>query len=321
MSKVYNALLLVLSFAFTGTAIASENPLVEKKKVYTKSYPLSGNDKVSLTNKFGSLKINTWTKNEVKVEVTISAEAKTEERAQSILDGITINDSKNSEGVIFKTSIKGNNNQRWEKGEKQGFQVDYEVFLPAQNPLYAANEFGPLVIGDHSGEATVISKFGSARIGKLGNAKKIQVEFGSLILDAMNNGNLVIKFSSVEVRKTSGELNIDVEHSSAKLNLDNAVKNVTVKNSFSPLLLDVPANFSATYNIRTSFAKFKNKTSFAINKEDEDESRGPKFDFDYTGKSGGGETSVKVKTSFGDITIGHNLPFKVEEKNKKTKDI
>ncbi|WP_127132470.1 hypothetical protein [Pseudoflavitalea rhizosphaerae] len=321
MSKVYNAFLLVLCLAFAGTAIASENPLVEKKKVYTKSYTLNSSDKVSVINQFGELRINTWAKNEVKVEVTITAEAKTDERAQSILDGINISDSKTSNGVVFKTNTKSNKNQRWEKGEKQGFQVDYEVFLPAQNPLYASNEFGPLVIGDHSGETTVISKFGSARIGKLSNAKKIQVEFGSLILDAMNNGNLVIKFSSVEVRKTSGELNIDVEHSSAKLNLDNGVKNVTVKNSFSPLLLDVPTNFSATYNIRTSFAKLKNKTSFAINKEDEDEGRGPKFDFDYTGKSGGGETSVKVKTSFGDITIGHNLPFKVEEKNKKTKDI
>ena len=321
MSKVYNAFLLVLCFAFTGTAIASDNPLVEKKKINSKSYTLSGNDKVSLANKFGSLKINTWDRKEVKVEVTISAEAKTDERAQSILDGITVSDSKGSDGVIFKTNIKGNNNQRWEKGEKQGFQVDFEVFLPAQNPLYASNEFGPLVIGDHSGEATVISKFGNAKIGKLGNAKKVQVEFGSLILDAMNNGILVIKFSSAEVRKTSGDLNVNVEHSSAKLNLGNDVKNLTVKNSFSPLLLDVPTNFSATYNIRTSFAKLKNKTSFTINKEDEDEGRGPKFDFDYTGKSGGGETSVRVKTSFGDITIGHNLPFKVEEKNKKTKDI
>lgn len=321
MSKLYNTLFLILTLAFTGSAFAHEDPLVEKKKVYSKSYPLSGSDKVSLSNKFGSMKINTWTKNEVKVEVTITAEAKSDERAQSILDGINVSDGKNSDGVYFKTNIKGNNNQRWEKGEKQGFQVDYEVFLPSGNPLNATNEFGSITMSDHNGEATIVSKFGSINAGKLNNVKKVQVEFGSLVLDAMNNGNLVVKFSSADVHKISGEINAEVEHSSLKLSVTNDVKSLNVKNSFSPLLLEVPTNFSATYDIRTSFAKLKNKTNFAINKENDDESRGPKFDFDYNGKSGSGETSVKVKTSFGDVTIGHDLPFKVEDKKKKTKDI
>lgn len=320
MAKLYSALLLVICFAFTGSTFATENPLVEKKKVYTKSYDLSGNDKVSLSNQFGALKINTWAKNEVKVEVTITAEAKSDERAQDILDGITITDGKNSDGVYFKTKTRSNNSVQ--KGEKTRFQVDYEVYMPARNPLAASNEFGSITMGDHSGEASITNKFGSARIGKLSNAKKVWVEFGSLVLESMNNGNLTVKFSSAEVKKTSGEINADIEHSSAKLGLDNDVKKLTVKNSFSPLLLDVPSNFSATYDIRTSFAKFKNKTGFTINKEDEGEDRGPKFDFDYSGKSGNGETSVKVKTSFGDVTIGHNLPFKVDDKNKgKTKDI
>jgi hypothetical protein len=323
MSNLYNALLLVTSLAFTGSAIAAEDPLVIKKKTFSKTYSLNGDDKVSLSNKFGALKINTWAKNEVKVEVTITAEANSDERAQGILDNITISDNKGSDGVSFKTNIKGNNDARIEKGEKTGFHVDYEVFMPAKNPLSAYNEFGPTTIGDHHGEATIVTKFGSARIGKLGNAKKVQIEFGSLVVEAMNNGNLVVKFSSAEVRKTGGELNVDIEHSSAKLNVDNDVKKLAVKNSFSPLLLDVSTNFSATYDIRTSFAKLNNKTSFTITREDEDERHGPKFDFDYNGKSGNGETSVKVKTSFGDVTIGHNLPFKVEEKNKrnKTKDI
>lgn len=321
MSKLYSVIFLIFSFAFTGTAFAHEDPWVEKKKVYTKSYPLSGSDKVSLSNKFGSMKISTWAKNEVKVEATIVAEAKSDERAQDILDGINVSDGKNSDGVYFKTNIKGNNNQRWEKGEKQGFHVDYEVFLPAGNPLNATNEFGSITMGDHNGEATIISKFGSIDAGKLNNVKKIQVEFGSMVLNSMNNGSLVIKFSSADVRRISGEISAEVEHSSAKLGVTNDVKSLNVKNSFSPLLLDVPTNFSATYDIRTSFAKLKNKTNFAINKEGDDESRGPKFDFDYNGKSGSGETTVKVKTSFGDVTIGHDLPFKVEDKKKKTKDI
>lgn len=39
--------------------------------------------------------IKTWDKNEVKMEVTIIATSNTEERAQEILDRISIEDSKN----------------------------------------------------------------------------------------------------------------------------------------------------------------------------------------------------------------------------------
>lgn len=320
MAKLYSALLLITCIVFAIPAHATEDPLVEKKKQYTKSYALDANDLVSLSNQFGSMKINTWAKNEVKVDVTITAEASNDERAQAILDNITITDSKGSNGVSFKTDIRQNKKQSWNKGEKQGFQVDYEVYLPANNPLYASNEFGALTMGDHNGEATIFSKFGSARIGKLANSKKVEIEFGHMILDGMNNGKLVIKFSSVEVKKTSGDLSVEVEHSSAKLSISNDVRSLKVKNSFSPLLLDVPTNFNASFDIHTSFAKLKNQTSFTITKEG-DEDRGPKFDFDYNGKAGNGATNVKVNTSFGDVTIGHNLPFKVDDKKKNAKEI
>lgn len=323
MSRLYSLILLITCFAFTVPALAHEDPLVEKKKQYSKSYSISANDLISLTNKFGQLKINTWNKSEVKVDVSITAEAGTDERAQLILDNINISDGKNSDGVYFKTTIKNINSRgnRVERNEKTSFRVDYEVYLPAGNPLSAANEFGSTSIGDHTGETSIISKFGSVKAGKLSNTKKIEIEFGSMVLESMNNGKLVVKFSSVDVQNTSGSLDVVIEHSSAKLKLDNDVKDLKVKNSFSPLILDVPTNFNASFDIHTSFAKLKNSTGFAINKEGDEKDRGPKFDFDYSGKAGNGATPVKVRTEFGDVTIGHNVPFKVDDKKKKTKDI
>ena len=322
MSRLYSLILLITCFAFTVPALAHEDPLVEKKKQYSKSYALSASDLVSLSNQFGQMKINTWNKNEVKVDVTITAEAGNDERAQKILDNINISDGKNSNGVYFKTTMGNDNNRsRVEKNEKTSFRVDYEVFLPSGNPISATNQFGATSIGDHTGEATIISKFGSIKAGKLSNVKKVEIEFGSMILESMNNGKLVVKFSSVDVQNTSGSLDVVIEHSSAKLKLDNNVKDLKVKNSFSPLILDVPTNFNASFDIHTSFAKLKNSTGFAINKEGDERDRGPKFDFDYSGKAGNGATPVKVRTEFGDVTIGHNVPFKVDDKKKKTKDI
>ncbi len=78
----------------------------KKRKTYTKSYNVSTSDRISFTNQFGELKINTWDKNEVKATVTITAEASTDEKAQAILDHITIEDGKNSDGVILQNKVR-----------------------------------------------------------------------------------------------------------------------------------------------------------------------------------------------------------------------
>jgi hypothetical protein len=72
---------------------------------------LSGSDRVSLKNKFGSIKINTWNESRIKVVIDIEVAAKTEERANKVMDGITISHTKNGDLVSFKTSIDavGNN--------------------------------------------------------------------------------------------------------------------------------------------------------------------------------------------------------------------
>ncbi|MES1226587.1 MAG: hypothetical protein ABUT20_64530 [Bacteroidota bacterium] len=66
----------------------------------------------------------------------------------------------------------------------------------------------------------------------------------------------------------------------------------------------------------TNFSELRNKTSFAI-KEDEDDHRSPRFDHQYSGKSGNAAMNFKVKSNFGDVTIGHNLPFDVKEKKER----
>lgn len=320
--KAYSTSLLITAFAF-NTLASDTDPLVEKKKNYSKSYTVSGSDKISIDNQFGEMKINTWDKNEVKVDVSISAEAGSDEKAQSLLDKINIEDGKSGSGVWFKTKIgnqNGKDNNRG-KGEKQSFSIDYVVYVPARSVLDATNQFGPMSIGDFAGEATLESKFGSLTAGNLTNAKKVSVEFGKANIAGMKNGSLSIKFSRGIVSNLDGAVKANFEFcSGVKLNIDNSTKELDIKNSYTQLYLDVSTNLSASFYISTSFCELKNKTSFSFKKDgDDDDSRGPKFDHKYTGKSGSGATPLKVKASFGDVTVGHNISFDVEADDKNDK--
>lgn len=325
--KAYSLLFISTALLWSATASAGDEPKVEKKKNYSKSYAVSNSDKVSFDNRFGELKITTWDKNEVKVDVVMTGKANTDERAQEILNHLRVEDGKNSGGVFFKTHIDNQNKKHSkedkEKYRNEGFSVDYTVYMPSRNPLLAKNEFGAMILPDYNGEIEVESKFGRLTAGNLANVKRVRVEFGESTIESINNGKLTIQFSGRStVGKLTGNLDVTLEHSGGvKLVLENSVKDITIKNNFSNLYLDVTRNFSGNFDINTNFGDFSNKTDFAIARKgkDDDDDHGPKFSHQYTGKSGSGATAVKIRSEFGQVTVGHNLEMKVADKNKDKK--
>jgi len=326
--RAYKVLFLIGSIALVTSTYANEEPKVEKKKTYTKSYPVSASEKISLSNQFGEMKIMTWEKNEVKVDATIIAKADDDKRAQEILDKITIEDGKGSGGVYFKTKFGKDQWDNKDKEEKkshrnEGMEINYTVYLPAGNPLNADNQFGPMTVPDYRGEASITSKFGSLKAGKLSKSKSVSVEFGSADIAELNGGKLSIKFSSGTVTKLTGDVDANFEFcDKIKVNIDNEVKDLDIKNSYSTLYLDLAKNFSANYDISTSFGDFTNKTAFAIKEQgkEDDDKYSPRFDHKYSGTSGSGATKVKIKSSFGEVIVGHDLVVDMTESKNKDKN-
>lgn len=295
------ALLLV-----TATCLfAAGEPDVEKKKTYSKSYPLSGNEKVSINNQFGETKITTWGKSEVKVDVVITVKGSTEERAQNILDNITIEDSKGGDGVSFKTVF---GKQEWKgdkknRGENQSMEINYEVSMPAANPLRLESQFGKSYVPDMSGPVEITHKFGDLVAGNLANVKDLHVEFGSAVVESINNCKVVIKFSKAEIKKMTGDIKGTFEYcDKVKLALNNSATDFNINNQFSKLEVNVSDGFNGDFDIHTNFGEFHNGTPIVIKeKKEDDDEHGPKFDKDYSGKSGSGACKVKIKSSFGTV--------------------
>jgi len=328
---LFNTAFLIAGLLSISHAIAQqdENEKKEtfkfnKSKSYSKSYSISGGDKIYLDNQFGEMKLVIWDKNEIKVDVSITAKSDDEAEAQEILERITIEDRKESGAVYYKTKMS-NEKPSWEgkKGNHhQSMEINYIVYLPTGNPLKAANQFGKMIVPDYRGEAEVSSKFGSLTAGKFSNAKEISVEFGNANIAEVSGGKLSIKFSNGTVNKLSGDVKANLEFSKVKLEIDNSVKTLTINNSYAEVYLDADKNFSATYDITSTHGEFTNQSSFAISKQGEKENRyGPEFTKRYSGTSGSGSAKIKISSSFGETIIGHDLKVDMTEKKKKAKNI
>jgi hypothetical protein len=323
MKKLINPFkgLILIAFAlapFLSTANTGDN--IEKKRTISKSYTVGPEDRLSIENSFGNITISTWDKNEIQVDIEIGVRANTDERAQRMMDQINVTDHQSGKDIGFKTEI-GNMGKGKDNGNEDGrkFYVDYKVSMPSKNPLRIENSFGKINIPDFAGSASLTSKFGELTTGKIPNAKLIHVEFGKAAIGRLNNADVVFKFNSKStVAGLSGNSKVDVQFcSQVSLYVDQSINDLSLFQSYSTIDLKVPENLSAQFDVYTNFGSFKNKTGFNISAENEDESSGPKFDRNYSGKAGSGSAKIKIKSSFGSVRVSNDTDKSVEKDDGK----
>lgn len=315
--KAYKAVLVIAVLAVSGKAMATEGgPMIELKKTYSKSYSLGSNEKVSINHQYGELTIHTWDKNEVKAEVTISVSSDDEQYARSVLNAISIEDGKNSNGVYFRTQI-GDVSRRRNNGSRSSENrvISYVVYMPSPNPLYVNMQFGSTNISDFRGPIEISHEYGSLTTGMLSNVKSISATYGSASLGGINNGKVNLEYGSASIRNISGNVQVYSGYCQIKVGVDNDIKSLDLKCEYGDVQMNVADNINASFNVKTSYAELKNRGGIKFTKEKEDS--GPVFDHIYTATNGNGSAKIKVKSEFTQVTIGNNLSLENNSKSKK----
>jgi hypothetical protein len=176
----------------------------EKSKKITRTIKVQSNDKLQIENKYGKVHINTWDKNEVTVAIDIITRASTESRASEMLDMISIDiDEDRSDNVIsFITRIDKISNKNW--GNKSGFEINYTISMPRQNPLQARNMYGDLYVADLNGNADISLSYGNMKLGKLGGESTVKLAYGSgsNFIAQIEKGLLNVSYSKLTLEET-----------------------------------------------------------------------------------------------------------------------
>lgn len=156
----------------------------EKTKFYSNGYTIDKNDKVNVSNKFGSITIKTWDKNEVKIDAEIKAYANTAAEAQKMIDGFEATSIKEADLISFKTNME-NTNGSWGRGSRNGknwrreIKVNVTVYMPAGNALTATQQYGNIQMEDFSGPTSIVVQYGNFTANSLkSNNNYIKVQYG-----------------------------------------------------------------------------------------------------------------------------------------------
>jgi hypothetical protein len=197
----------------------------ERSKSFSKSFNVDNNDKINLNNQYGSITIKTWDKKEVRVDVDIKAYSSSDNDAQKLIDGVSIDATKNGDVVTFRTNM-GDRNGRYGRGVKNGVttwrrevKVNYVVYMPAVNPLTVSQEYGNVELGNFAGPTSLKVEYGNLVAGSLSNVNNyINVQYGKCDIQDLNAAVVKHEYNGPVTIGAVGTLQLDAEYVAVNIN-------------------------------------------------------------------------------------------------------
>lgn len=329
MKKTFKNLLLIVSLFATVPVLAQDDKgdkQKQEKKRYeffrerniSKTYPASGNT-LNIDNRFGKVKVITWDKNEIKVDIHIETSSTHKDLADKTFERIDVEDKQDGKNIYFTTTHDKNKSKENISCNNcsNTMSVDYTIQMPSGNALNIENSFGGIEIPDYNGPVSIKSKYGHLTAGKLAKPQDIAVEFGKADIKSIGNIDLDFKYSTITIDNLTGSCKLKMSFCSySKIGLDNGLTGLTINDSYSSVHLDPAPNLSATYSIQTSYGSVIDKTGIGIKRTDTPQKYGPDQNKHYEGKSGSGNVKIDIKSSFGNIMIGKGTKDDMKEKKR-----
>ena len=237
---------LKLSFLIFASIILSFQVQASKEEYsrkVSKSFDVNSDATLSVTNKFGKIHCENWDRNTISIEVTITLDASSEEKAEKYFNRIDISLSGNSSRVTAKTSFENNlfNNN------SDDFSIDYMINMPKTINVELNNKFGDIIIDEVEGTAKIDLGYGEIKAKRFTNAtNEIEIKFSEGFIGYIHQADLKLQYSELEISE-AGKLIADTKFSEISLGfidvltLETAYDEISIGHARD---IDLEANFS-----------------------------------------------------------------------------
>ena len=215
----------------------------EYTKKITKSFAVNKDANLLVKNKFGDIFCENWQKDEIAIEVKISVEASSQDKANKYFDNISVDISGNASQVTAKTTF---DDKLFNKGNNS-VSVDYLIKMPKSISLDLDNKFGEIFIDEVDGRALIDLAYGNFRANRLNNSdNELEIKFSEGSAEYIYKANLELKYSEFDVEEMAemiaeskfSELTVD------KIEILSLESGYDEDNIGSVVKMDVEADFS-----------------------------------------------------------------------------
>lgn len=164
--------LLIIPLLLLSFTISAQD---EVTKEFHKEFAAGDNTTLQISNKYGDVLITSWDKDQIVIDVKVTVEMPSRDKAEKLISYIDVQFSENDNLVSAKTVIDDKFNfSGWGSGSRK-FSIDYTVKMPVNTALTLSNRYGNTDIDDLTGLLNLDIKYGDITAGKLtrGNVKPL----------------------------------------------------------------------------------------------------------------------------------------------------
>ncbi len=236
ITGIFTLALLLLQVSF-AQADEVERTLAQQK------FDVNSNALLSVEHKFGKLKCTNWDQKAISVKVIASVNATSVEKANKIIDKVSIK----LEGNRNEVRVESDFNEKIFNNGKNNLTINIEIMIPESVRLEIDHQFGNAYIEKVSGQSSISIQYGSIEIGSLASDNNdVEVSFGEARIDQIGSADVEIAYSTATIGEAS-ELSIESEYSTVSiagvrnLEIENEGGNVTVDRVDE---VDLSSNFS-----------------------------------------------------------------------------
>jgi len=200
----------------------------ERTKSQVKTFPVTKDCSVQISNKYGDVQVVAWDKDSVKFEINVKVANKKEDDAIKKINNIDFNFTSTPYYVIAKTVfLDSKNSIISDLGDMASslinsgnyVNITYIVSIPSSISLSIENKYGNVYTTNHSNAFQLTLSNGDFKANNLTGDNKINVSFGNAAINEISKGKIEASYAEFEIKK-AGKLSIVGR--SSKFNFGNA---------------------------------------------------------------------------------------------------
>jgi len=203
-------------------------------KQFQKTSTLGPNQTVSLTHKYGDVRLHGESGREVRISATIRVQAHSQADADRYADQVRIDVSQDSQGVRIQTVYPSEDSKFFVvRIGGPSFSVDYDITVPTDAKLWMKNSFGNVDVQGVLGWADLENSHGQLKFQN-GGSTKLTNSFGEVQASgAEGNVNVIDNNGAVTVSAVKGTL--DIKDRFASITVSNISGATTISGGNGPV--------------------------------------------------------------------------------------
>jgi len=220
------------------TERVSFSGLITRSREFQTAYPVSAAASVTLSNRYGPIRVDSWDQPVVQVSATFTAGGESAEGAEQILEGIRADVRSDENGVSVQTVYPDSQGQGM-----TAFEAAYRVTVPKGASLKVVNLFGDTSVEGMGGTTTIEEGFGALELKDLAGPVHVRTkgDFPLRVTGLCKGGSFQLRDTQAEFREINGEIHIRsfmgsvlLERLAAEAQVDATVENGPIYVNLGP---------------------------------------------------------------------------------------